>query len=58
MSARKSQDDEKKAELIAGLQDVRERILTLGSALPEAMQKQFYLGVWSTHEMLAHLAGQ
>ncbi len=58
MNAGKMQDpDERKTELIAGLQDVRERILALASTLSESNQEAVYLGIWSSKELLAHLAG-
>ena len=49
--------EERKAELIAGLRDVRERILVWVSSLPERKRAEIFLGTWSSRELLAHLAG-
>jgi hypothetical protein len=49
--------DEKKAALMAGLRDGRERILSLVASLPAAKQEEIFLGSWSSRELLAHLAG-
>ena len=49
--------EERKAELISGLRDVRERILALASSLVESQLDEIYVGKWSCREMLAHLAG-
>ena len=46
-----------KSELLCGLKDVRERILTLVLSLEPEKQEVAYLGSWSAREMLAHLAG-
>lgn len=53
----KPRSEGRKAELIAGLRDVRERILSLASSLGPSQQEEPYLGTWSSREMLAHLAG-
>lgn len=52
-----SSHEERKDELIAGLRDVRERILTLAASLSENQRNEIYVGTWSSREMLAHLAG-
>ena len=55
---KKTPDFEKrKSELISGLRNVRERILSIASSLPKFQQDEIYLGNWSSREMLAHLAG-
>ena len=50
-------DEERKSELISGLRDVRQRILSLASDLLPSQWDEVYLGIWSPREMLAHLAG-
>lgn len=50
-------DEVRKAELLVGLRDVRERILSLTASLPAAKQEEVFLGSWSSRELLAHLAG-
>jgi hypothetical protein len=47
----------RKAELVAGLKDVRARILKLAESLDSDRQREIYLGTWSARELLAHLAG-
>lgn len=55
---RKTPDfEERKSILIAGLRDVRQRILALASSLPENQRNEIFMGIWSSREMLAHLAG-
>lgn len=54
---RKRKEDDQKQALILGLRDVRERILSLASALPTAKRDQVFLDSWSCRELLAHLAG-
>ena len=49
--------EKKKAGLISGLRDGRERILALAAALKPDQRDEIYLGTWSSREMLAHLAG-
>jgi hypothetical protein len=53
----KQSNAERKSGLIAGLKDVRKRILTLASKLDPGKHEEVYLGTWSVREMLAHLAG-
>ena len=53
----RSNNDERKVELISGLRDVRERILALAASLQPGQRDEIYLGTWSPREMLAHLAG-
>lgn len=48
---------QKKEQLLAGLLEVRSRILDIASALPLEKQKIAYLGEWDIYDMLAHLAG-
>jgi len=48
---------DQKIKLIAGLKDVREKILNLAIRMNPEIQKAVYLGTWSVREMLAHLAG-
>ncbi len=49
--------ERKKDELIAGLAEVRERILATASSLSARQQDQIFLGSWSPRDLLAHLAG-
>jgi hypothetical protein len=46
-----------KAALLAGLMEVRRKILAEASALPAKSRNAAYLGTWSVKDMLAHLAG-
>lgn len=54
---KKSVHDEKKSDLIAGLRNVRERILALASSMQQSQRDEVYVGTWALKEMLAHLAG-
>jgi hypothetical protein len=54
---KKADPEGRKPDLITGLRDVRERILTLASSLPPSQHDEIYVGTWSSREMLAHLAG-
>ncbi|MGD2252421.1 MAG: ClbS/DfsB family four-helix bundle protein [Anaerolineales bacterium] len=47
----------RKAELIAGLVAVREKIVASASALPADKKETVFLGSWSVMDLLAHLAG-
>lgn len=47
----------KKDKLISSLADVRDRILTIALFLPEEKQDEIFLGIWSSKDLLAHLAG-
>lgn len=47
----------KKEKLIAGLADVRRRILDAASSLSPSQQDEVFLGIWSVKDLLAHLAG-
>jgi hypothetical protein len=49
--------EEKKDELISGLVDVRERILSTASSLSARELDRAFLGIWSAKDLLAHLAG-
>jgi hypothetical protein len=56
-SVKKMSVDEKKDRLLAGLLDVRSRILAEASALSPDHDREIFLGTWSIRELLAHLAG-
>jgi hypothetical protein len=49
--------EEKKKDLIAGLEDVRDRIFREASAMPPQRRDVVFLGSWSIRDLLAHLAG-
>jgi hypothetical protein len=48
---------EKKDDLIAGLADVRDRIIREAGAMPPKIRDVVFLGTWSIRDLLAHLAG-
>jgi hypothetical protein len=57
MSSNNPIAEKKKADLIAGLKDTREKILASASSMPSEKQDQVFLGTWSAFDLLAHLAG-
>lgn len=46
-----------KSQIIAGLVEVRQKILTACAALPAEKRERIFLGTWSVKDLLAHLAG-
>lgn len=56
-SSKDSIAEKKKADLISGLIDTRERILAVAASLPPETQDQVFLGTWSAVDLLAHLTG-
>lgn len=46
-----------KNKLISDLRQARQAILDVARSLPAEKQNEVFLGVWSTVDMLAHLAG-
>ena len=47
----------KKQELAAGLEEARRALLAAATALPQADREIPFLGTWSAHDIVAHLAG-
>lgn len=47
----------KKDEIITGLIEARKNIMDAATALPDKNRDQVFLGVWSVHDLLAHLQG-
>jgi len=47
----------KKQALLAGLIDVRARILNAAASLPAKSRSQIFLGTWNVRDLLAHLIG-
>ncbi len=59
MSLRRAEtsDGRKMRVVLAGLIDVRARILTAAASLPARSRSQAFLGVWNVRDLLAHLVG-
>lgn len=53
----KSTLETKSQELIADLVAARSKVLEAALALPPAAQDEAFLGVWSAHDIVAHLIG-
>lgn len=49
--------EERKVRLLAGLKDVRMRILETAAAIPRSARRRPFLGTWCVRELLAHLEG-
>jgi hypothetical protein len=53
----KSTPEAKKQELVADLTAARSEVLEAALALPPAAQEETFLGIWSAHDIVAHLVG-
>ena len=49
--------EEKKQRLLAGLAEAREEVLSAARELAPAERDTVFLGTWSAHDIVAHLAG-
>jgi len=53
----KSTPEARKQELVADLTAARSEILEAVLTLPPAAQEETFLGIWSAHDIVAHLVG-